>query len=67
MSRTRRTDNAAPIYYRTFLLCPGKRNQVLAPWEVRRYGLDSFGDADYVRLYEMLPADRGFSWLLGSS
>src|SRR5215467_2577683 len=44
-------------YDRAFLLSAEKRNQVLGLWEVQRYGLDSFADPDYVRLYGMSPAE----------
>jgi hypothetical protein len=44
-------------YARAFLLSPEKRNQMLALWEVARYGLDSYGDPDYVCLYGMRPAE----------
>ena len=33
------------------------RNAVLELWEVHRYGTDSYGDADYVSIYGMRPAD----------
>ena len=36
-----------PQYDRDFLLSPGKRNQVMALWEVEKFGTDSFGDPDY--------------------
>lgn len=32
-----------------------KRNELLALWEVRQYGRDSFGDPDYVSLYGLKP------------
>jgi 16S rRNA G966 N2-methylase RsmD len=46
-----------PIYDRRLLLSGAKRNAVLEPWEVQRYGIDSYGDADYVSIYGMRPAD----------
>jgi RNA cap guanine-N2 methyltransferase len=46
-----------PHYDRDFLLSPGKRNQVMALWEVERFGTDSFGDPDYVSIYGMRPAE----------
>jgi hypothetical protein len=46
-----------PHYDRDFLLSPGKRNQVMALWEVEKFGTDSFGDPDYVSIYGMQPAD----------
>jgi hypothetical protein len=45
------------VYDREYLLSPAKRNQVMALWEVAQYGLDTFGDADYVQLYGMPPAE----------
>jgi len=45
------------IYDRALLLGGAKRNAVLEMWEVRRYGTDSYGDADYVSVYGMPPAD----------
>ena len=46
-----------PHYDRDFLLSPGKRNQVMALWEVEKFGTDSFGDPDYVSIYSMRPAE----------
>jgi hypothetical protein len=46
-----------PIYDRALLLHGPKRNEVLTLDEVQQYGLDSFSDADYVRIYGMLPAE----------
>jgi 16S rRNA G966 N2-methylase RsmD len=51
------THDTARRYDRAFLLSPQKRNQVLALWEVRRYGLDSFADADYTCLYGLSPTE----------
>lgn len=45
------------MYDRQLLLGGTKRNEVLKLREVHRYGLDSYGDADYVSLYDMRPAD----------
>jgi hypothetical protein len=45
------------MYDRTFLLSPEMRNHVMDLWEIQRYGVDSFGDADYVRLYGMSPTE----------
>lgn len=41
-------------YDRRFLLGE-KRSQPLALWEVQQYGLDSFGDPDYVSIYGLKP------------
>jgi hypothetical protein len=46
-----------PIYDRGLLLGGAKRNAVLEMWEVERYGADSYGDADYVSVYGLRPAD----------
>jgi hypothetical protein len=46
-----------PRHDRTYLLSEGKRNDVLALWEVERYGRDSFGDPDYVSVYGLKPAE----------
>ena len=45
------------IYDRELLLGAAKRNAVLEMWEVQRYGRDSYGDAAYVSVYGMPPAD----------
>ena len=45
------------VYDRQLLLFGVKRDAVLDLWEVERYGLDSFADADYVSVYGMRPAD----------
>ena len=50
-------DARARFHDRDYLLSAGKRNDVLALWEVLRYGLDSFGDRDYVAIYGLKPAD----------
>jgi 16S rRNA G966 N2-methylase RsmD len=44
-------------YDRALLLGGEKRNAELELWEVQRYGTDSYGDADYVSIYGMPPAD----------
>ncbi len=46
-----------PTYDRQLLLSGAKRNAVLELWEVESYGIDSYGDADYVSVYGMRPAD----------
>jgi len=53
----RPSDQSARRYDRAFLLSADKRNQVMELWEVRRYGLDSFSEPDYVRIYGMPPAE----------
>src|SRR5215831_3097576 len=49
--------SASTHYDRDFLLSPGKRNQMMALWEVEKFGADSFGDPDYVSIYGMRPAE----------
>ena len=46
-----------PVHDRAFLLYGSKRNEVLSLAEIEQYGLDSFGDADYVSLYGMSPRE----------
>jgi hypothetical protein len=46
-----------PIYDRQLLLNGPKRNEVLELWEVWRYGIDSYNDADYVSIYGLRPAE----------
>jgi hypothetical protein len=46
-----------PRYDRELLLGDAKRNAVLEMSEVQRYGSDSYGDADYVSVYGLRPAD----------
>ena len=45
------------VYDRQLLLAGAKRNAVLELSEVQRYGVDSYGDADYVSIYGMAPDD----------
>lgn len=49
--------NPRPIYDRQLLLGGAGRNAVLELCEVERYGIDSYGDADYVSVYGMRPVD----------
>ena len=44
-----------PLYDRALLLHGRKRNEVLTLEEVQRYGMNSFSDPDYLRLYGMTP------------
>jgi hypothetical protein len=47
-----------PVPYDRRLLSSGiKRNAVLELWEMRRHGTDGYGDADYVSVYGLRPAD----------
>jgi hypothetical protein len=45
------------VYDRALLLHGAKRNAVLTLREVQQYGLDSFADPDYIRIYGMAPAE----------
>ena len=47
--------NSVVRYDRAFLLHGPKRNEVLTLAEVHRYGTDSFGDPDYIKVYGMAP------------
>ena len=51
------TSDRDRVHDRAYLLSRAKRDQILALWEVRRYGQDSFGDADYVSVYGLRPAE----------
>jgi hypothetical protein len=55
--RAQHTDDTRRTYDREFLLSEGKRNLVMKLWEVRKYGLDSFSDPQYVCIYGMQPAE----------
>src|SRR5689334_11630289 len=45
------------VYDRAFLLSPDKRNQLMALWEVEKYGQDCFSDPNYVSIYDMSPPE----------
>ena len=49
--------NRQKQYDRELLLFGAKRNAVLELSEVQRYGMDSYGDPDYVSIYGMRPPD----------
>jgi predicted RNA methylase len=46
-----------PLYDRTLLLHGSKLNEVLSLAEIEQYGLDSFGNTDYVSIYGMPPRE----------
>jgi RNA cap guanine-N2 methyltransferase len=46
-----------PLYNRALLLHGSKRNEVLSLAEIEQYGLDSFGNTDYVSIYGMPPRE----------
>ena len=47
----------AQRYDRPFLLAGAKRNAMLELWEVERYGIDSYGDAEWVSIYGLRPSE----------
>jgi hypothetical protein len=49
------SEDCKPVYDRALLLNGPKRDEVLTLKEVRQYGIDSFSDPDYVRIYGMAP------------
>jgi hypothetical protein len=51
------TGSKGPAYDRQLLLEGVKRNAVLDLTEVQRYGIESWGDPDYVCIYGLRPAD----------
>ena len=55
--RGRPRNTTPPVYNRALLLHGSKRNEVLSLAEIEQYGLDSFGNADYVSIYGMTPRE----------
>lgn len=53
----RPSNSSSPVYDRALLLHGSKRNEMLTLAEIEQYGLDSFGDADYVSIYGMSPRE----------
>jgi hypothetical protein len=51
------TGSKGPAYDRQLLLDGAKRNATLDLTEVQRYGMESWGDPDYVCIYGLRPAD----------
>ena len=51
------TGSKNPAYDRQLLLEGAKRNAVLDLTEVQRYGIESWGDPDYICIYGLRPAD----------
>jgi hypothetical protein len=51
------TGSKDPTYDRQLLLEGAKRNAVLDLTEVQRYGIDGWGDPDYVCIYGLTPED----------
>lgn len=59
------TGSQGPAYDRQLLLEGAKRNAVLNLTEVQRYGIESWGDPDYICIYGLRPADwygRGYGF-----
>ena len=52
-SDERQRNAKLPVHDRALLLHGCKRNEVLSLSEIEQYGLDSFGNADYVSIYGM--------------
>jgi|SRR6516162_5720326 len=48
---------SVPRHDRRFLLMGAKRNAELELQEIERYGIDSYGDADWVSVYGLRPAE----------
>jgi hypothetical protein len=57
MPQNHRSDKLPHCYDRALMLHGSKRNKVLTLAEIKRYGLDSFADADYVSIYGMPPEE----------
>jgi hypothetical protein len=57
MPQHHRSDKLPHLYDRALMLHGSRRNEVLTPAEVKRYGLDSFADADYISIYGMPPEE----------
>jgi hypothetical protein len=57
------SENSKLVYDRALLLHGPMRNKVLTLEEVRQYGIVSFSDPDYVRIYGMVPSTwYGRTW-----
>ena len=56
-SDERQRNAKLPVHDRALLLHGCKRNDVLSLSEIEQYGLDSFGNADYVSIYGMPPRE----------
>src|SRR5215471_14505313 len=51
------TGNSPSVHDRALLLHGSKRNEVLTLAQIEQYGVDSFGDRNYVSLYGMPPRE----------
>jgi len=57
MPQHHRSDKLPHLYDRALMLHGSRRKEVLTLAEVKRYGLDSFADADYISIYGMPPEE----------
>jgi len=57
MAQNHGSDSVPHVYDRALMLHGGKRNEVMTLAEIQRYGIDSFGDPDYVSIYGMRPEE----------
>jgi hypothetical protein len=57
MHQNQRSDKLPHLYDRALMLHGSKRNEVLTLADIKRYGLDSFVDADYISIYGMPPEE----------
>ena len=57
MPQNHRSHKLPHLYDRALMLHGGKRNEVLTLAEIKRYGLESFGDSDYMSIYGMQPEE----------
>lgn len=53
----RPSNSSSLVYDRALLLHGSKRNEMLTLAEIEQYGLDNFGDPDYVSIYGMPPGE----------
>src|SRR6516162_3131463 len=51
------SEGQAAVHDGTLLLHGSKRNKILTLAEVQQYGINSFADPNYIRLYGMTPAE----------
>ena len=51
------SEGQAAVHDRALLLHGSKRNKILTLAEVQQYGINSFADPNYIRLYGMTPAE----------
>jgi hypothetical protein len=51
------SEGQVAVHDRALLLHGSKRNEILTLAEVQQYGIDSFADPNYMRLYGMTPVE----------